>query len=152
MDQHRSNNSSFNPNRFRSLLISPRTPPLHFRPSPVTSLQLTPYTLGLIPWSCSFSPRYPSCSLRGLSSMSPRASYLARHIALHRRLAPRGRRTRRLTPPQLDVFICIEENLPDDPQIQVTSCFFHFVYLQLQLVVSIVLMNGSNLPFSTKML
>ncbi|KAF3333386.1 Endoribonuclease YbeY [Carex littledalei] len=101
----------------RSLLISPRTP-LHFRPSPASSLQLTPCTLGLIPWSCSFAPRYPSCSLRGLSSLSPRASYSARHLALRRRLAPRRRRTRRLTPPQLDVFICIEENLPDDPQIQ----------------------------------
>lgn len=121
----------------RSLLLLsfPRSP-RHFRSTPVTSLQLSQCTLALVPWSCSGSPRYPSCSLRGLassssssSSSSPRAYYSARSIAPRPRLPLRLRRARRLRPPQLDVFICIEEALPDDPQIQVIS-YFLFVHLQ----------------------
>ncbi|KAJ1691091.1 hypothetical protein LUZ63_015246 [Rhynchospora breviuscula] len=103
----------------RSLLFSPRTP-LHFRPTPASSLQFTPSPLALIPWSCSLSSSRPSCSPRGLtsSSSSPRASYTTRPILPRRRAALRRKQERRMRQPELDVSICIEEELPDHPQIQ----------------------------------
>ncbi|KAJ4769914.1 Endoribonuclease YbeY [Rhynchospora pubera] len=100
----------------RSLLFSPRTP-LHFRPTPPSSLQLTPSTLALIPWSCALSSGHPSCSSRDLTS-SPRASYATRPILPRRRAALRRKQERRTRKPELDVSICIEEELPDDPQIK----------------------------------
>ncbi|KAJ3686431.1 hypothetical protein LUZ61_015595 [Rhynchospora tenuis] len=101
----------------RSLLFSPR-PTLHFRPTPSSSLQLTPSTLALIPWSYSLSSTHPNCSPRGLTTSSPRASYATRLLQLRRRAALRRKQEQRTRQPELDVSICIEEELPDDPQIQ----------------------------------